>query len=68
MMELLQKDKKFVWFKACERRFWDLKAKLTSAPMLALHNNQKSFTILCDTSRQGLGCVLMPEGKVVACT
>jgi ribonuclease HI len=26
----------------------------------------KSFSIYCDTSRQGLGCVLMQEGKVIA--
>jgi hypothetical protein len=26
----------------------------------------KSFSIYCDASRQGLGCVLMQEGKVIA--
>ena len=27
---------------------------------------QKSFSVYCDASRQGLGCVLMQEGHVVA--
>jgi ribonuclease HI len=66
MTELLRKDKKFVWSEACERSFQELKARLTSAPVLVLPDIQKSFTIFCDASRQGLGCVLMQEGKVVA--
>jgi hypothetical protein len=27
---------------------------------------QKGFDIYCDASRQGLGCVLMQEGHVIA--
>jgi hypothetical protein len=27
---------------------------------------QKNFDIYCDASRQGLGCVLMQEGHVIA--
>ena len=66
MTKLLRKDKKFAWSEACERSFQELKARLTSAPVLVLPDIQKSFTIFCDASRQGLGCVLMQEGKVVA--
>jgi hypothetical protein len=66
MTELLRKDKKFVWSEACERSFQELKRRLTSAPVLVLPDNQKSFIIYCDASRQGLGCVLMQEGRVVA--
>jgi hypothetical protein len=66
MTELLRKDTKFVWSEACERSFQELKRRLTSAPVLVLPNNQKSFVVYCDASRQGLGCVLMQEGRVVA--
>jgi len=66
MTELLRKDTKFVWSEACERSFQELKRRLTSAPVLVLPDNQKSFVVYCDASRQGLGCVLMQEGRVVA--
>ncbi|XP_025825129.1 uncharacterized protein LOC112900483, partial [Panicum hallii] len=66
MTELLRKDAKFVWSEACEGSFQELKRRLTSAPVLILPDNQKSFVVYCDASRQGLGCVLMQEGRVVA--
>jgi hypothetical protein len=66
MTILLQKDKKFEWTNACERSFCELKRRLTTAPVLVLSDIHKDFTIYCDTSRQGLGCVLMQEGRVVA--
>ena len=66
MTEMLWKDMKFVWSEACERSFQELKRRLTSAPVLVLPDNQKSFVVYCDASRQGLGCVLMQEGRVVA--
>jgi len=66
MTELLRKDTKFVWSEACERSFQELKRRLTSAPVLVLPDNQRSFVVYCDASRQGLGCVLMQKGRVVA--
>ncbi|WVZ76464.1 hypothetical protein U9M48_024440 [Paspalum notatum var. saurae] len=46
--------------------FDELKRRLTTAPVLTLPDQQKKFTVYCDASRDGLGCVLMQEGKVVA--
>jgi hypothetical protein len=66
MTILLQKDKKFEWTNACERSFCELKKRLTTAPVLVLPDIHMDFTIYCDASRQGLGCVLMQEGRVVA--
>jgi hypothetical protein len=66
MMELLKNNTKFEWSKACERSFQELERRLTTAPMLTLLDIKKDFVVYCDTSRQGLECVLMQEGKVVA--
>jgi hypothetical protein len=66
MTMLLQKDKKFEWTNACERSFCEFKKRLTTAPVLALPDIHKDFTIYCDSSRQELGYVLMQEGRVIA--
>jgi hypothetical protein len=36
MMKLLQKDQKFDWMNAYERNFYEMKKKLTTAPVLTL--------------------------------
>ena len=51
---------------SCERSFQELKKRLTTAPVLTLPDIHRDFVIYCDASRQGLGCVLMQDGKVVA--
>jgi hypothetical protein len=66
MTELLKKDKKFEWTDPCEASFQELKKRLVSAPVLCLPDIQKDFQVYCDTSRQGLGSVLMQNGKVVS--
>jgi hypothetical protein len=66
MTRLLKKDMKFERTPECQSSFQRLKHKLTTTPVLILPNIQKDFEIYCDASRQGLGCVLMQEGKVVA--
>ncbi|WVZ97276.1 hypothetical protein U9M48_042825 [Paspalum notatum var. saurae] len=43
-----------------------LKKLLTSAPMLAQPDVTKPFDVYCDASGNGLGCVLMQEGRVIA--
>jgi hypothetical protein len=65
MTELLEKDKKFEWTSACEASFQELKKRLTTAPILVMPDMEKSFSIYCDVSDQGLGCVLMQDGHVV---
>ena len=66
LTQLLKKDKPFEWTYKCEESFQELKTKLTTAPVLVLPDTGKDFQIYCDASRQGTGCVLMQDGKVVA--
>nr|GEW40054.1 retrotransposon protein, putative, Ty3-gypsy subclass [Tanacetum cinerariifolium] len=40
--------------------------KLCNALVLALPNGLEDFVVYCDTSKIGLGCVLMQRGKVIA--
>ncbi|KAL0550149.1 hypothetical protein IC582_014651 [Cucumis melo] len=56
----------FVWSKACEDSFQNLKQKLVTAPVLTVPDGSGSFVIYSDASKKGLGCVLMQQGKVVA--
>jgi hypothetical protein len=65
MMKLLEKNKAFEWTTKCQASFEELRKRLTSAPVLVLPDLTKKFDIYYDTSRQGLGCVLMQEGQVV---
>jgi len=66
MTELLEKGKTFKWTPEREASFQVLKEKLTTAPVLTMPDMEKSFSIYCDASGQGIGCVLMQEGHVVA--
>ena len=66
MTRLTQKNTKFVWSDSYENSFQLLKEKLTTAPVLTLPNREDKFTVYCDASRVGLGCVLMQNGRVVA--
>jgi hypothetical protein len=66
MTELLEKYKKFEWTSACEASFQELKKRLTTAPILVMSDIEKSFSIYYDAYGQGLGCVLMQDGHVVA--
>jgi hypothetical protein len=63
---LLEKDWKFKWTGACQSSFEELNKRLTTTLILVMPDLQKSFDIYCDASRQGLGCVLMQEGHVIA--
>ena len=65
MTELLKKGVKFVWNDKCEEAFQTLKARLTTALVLATPDSTKSFDVYCDASGTGLGCVLMQDNRVI---
>jgi ribonuclease HI len=66
MTALLAKKVEFKWTPACQESFETLKKKLTTTMVLILSDVHKPFSVYCDASYTGLGCVLMQEGRVVA--
>ena len=66
MTKLTKKEVKFEWNDLCEKAFQELKRRLTSAPILIVPKRGQGYTVYCDASKDGLGCVLMQSGRVVA--
>jgi hypothetical protein len=66
MTALLAKKVEFKWTQKCQEAFEELKEKLSTTPVLVLPDVHKPFSVYCDASYTGLGCVLMQEGRVVA--
>ncbi|CAA0827097.1 Uncharacterized mitochondrial protein AtMg00860, partial [Striga hermonthica] len=67
LTNLTKKAVRFDWSPQCEKSFQVLKRRLTTAPILSIPDPTLEFTIYSDASKMGLGCVLMQQGKVVAC-
>jgi hypothetical protein len=66
MTSLLQKDHKFAWIEDYEAAFCTLQKLLTTAPVLVQPDIEKPFDVFCNASKNGLGCVLMQDGRVIA--
>ena len=66
LTKLLKKDQKFKWSDTCRHNFEKLRQRLTTAPVLALPSRKDDYVVYNDASRQGLGCVLMQDGRVIA--
>ena len=59
MTWLTRKWVKFEWNEECENTFQELIQKLTTALVLTAPISGELFTVYCDASIVGLGCVLM---------
>ncbi|GJS59690.1 putative reverse transcriptase domain-containing protein [Tanacetum coccineum] len=84
VLELLRKEKLYAKFSKCEfwlhknqkyvrgveqeEAFQTLNNNLCDAPILTLPDGVEDFVVYYDASNQGLGCVLMQRGKVIAYT
>ena len=66
MTRLLKKNVRFEWNEKFQASFEILKALLIEAPILTQPTFGKEYVIFSDASLNGLKCVLMQEGKVVA--
>lgn len=68
LTSLTGKTADFTWTPTHQVVFEQIKEALCSAPVLALPDFEKSFTVLTDASLLGTGGVLMQEGRPVAFT
>ena len=66
MTRLSRKEVKFEWNDLYERAFQKLKRRLTSAPILIVLERGQRYIVYCDALKDGLGCILMQFGRVVA--
>ena len=66
LTKLLRKWVKFEWDDKCQSSFDQLKKVLVEAPVLTQPTLGREYALYSDTSKIGVGCVLMQDGKVVA--
>ena len=66
MTRMTRKEVKFKWNDLCQKAFQELKRRLTSAPILIVPERGQRYTMYCDASKAGLGCILMQSGRAVA--
>ncbi|GJX36415.1 putative reverse transcriptase domain-containing protein [Tanacetum coccineum] len=66
LTSLTKKNKKYEWDVEQEEAFQTLKNNICDAPILSLPDGVEDFIVYYDASNQGLGCVLMQRGKVIA--
>ena len=64
MTRLTRKEVKFDRDDRCEEAFQEFKRRLTSAPILIVPDRGQGYTVYCDASSAGLGCVLMQSDKL----
>ena len=59
MTRLTRKEVRFTWDDSCEQPFQELKKRLTLALILIVPERGQRYTVYCDASKDGLGCVWM---------
>ena len=65
MRALTRKNTPFVWSKECETAFNSLKKDLSEPPCLAYFDSAKEVVIQVDSSKHGIGAVLLQEGRPI---
>ena len=65
LFKLLEKDAQFIWDAGCQKSFEELKAYLTTTPIVRAPYWQLPFEVMCDASDMAIGAVLgqREEGK-----
>jgi hypothetical protein len=58
--------KQFQWTSQAQEAFDNLKVAMTHTPVLALPNFQEQFTVETNACADGIGAVLMQNGKPIA--
>src|SRR5262249_51148487 len=58
LTNLIRKNVEFRWTNRCEASFWELKERLTTAPILVIPKEGVGFVIYYDASEQDWGMVV----------
>ena len=66
LTNLLKKDQKLEWSDTYQHSFEEMRQRLTTTPVLALPSRKDGYVVYSDASIQGLRCVLMENGRVIA--
>ena len=66
LTDLTKKNATFYWNDKCEASFQEVKALLSTAPVLGMPDPALRYSVYTDASIYGCGGVLMQEGKPVA--
>ncbi|KAG3124912.1 hypothetical protein PI126_g23016 [Phytophthora idaei] len=71
LSELLKKDSDWRWERQHQDAFESIKASLQQAPVLALPDETKPFSVVCDASDYAIGCALLQNdagghGRVIS--
>jgi hypothetical protein len=66
LTDLLKKNVQFIWTSTADEAFRTLKHQLVTAPVLAIPDFAKQFTVETDASDCGIGAVLMQDQHPVA--
>ncbi|POM59264.1 LOW QUALITY PROTEIN: Retrovirus Polyprotein, partial [Phytophthora palmivora] len=61
LLDLIKKDADWVWEQQHQDAFDSIKASLQQAPVLALPDENKSFSVICDASDYAIGCPLLQK-------
>ena len=65
LITLLKKDE-FSWTPGATKAFEHVKEEMCLAPILATPDFTKTFSVECDALRNGIGVVLMQEGRPIS--
>lgn len=63
---LQKKGRAFRWTPECQKKIEQLKHLLTIAPILNIVDPNKEYVVCTDARKEGVGGVLMQEGKLIA--
>lgn len=66
LRELTKKNIQWYWTKTHEKDFNHLKNLLSTSPVLQFYNEQKPITLSVDSSKDGIGAVILQDKAPIA--